>query len=102
MTPALKGHKANRGLVARRATPEILAHKDQKAIKVTRDRRGQKAIQAIPGQQEQPGQQALRGKVLTLPLRPAATLIPKRISTLTLPLCRGLRRRLRLYKEADT
>ena len=39
VTPALKDHKANRGLVARRATPEILAHKDQKEIKVTRDRR---------------------------------------------------------------
>lgn len=45
---------------------------------------------------------ALTDKVLTLPLRLAATRTHRPIFTLTLPQCRGLRRRLRRFKGVES
>ena len=96
---------AQTALRERRVTPVkkvIQDLKDLKAIKAILDCKDRKAKKAQRETQVLPERLALTVKVLTPLLRLAAIRTPKPISTQTLPQCRDLRRRLRLYKETDT
>ena len=94
-----KDHREQRAPPVKKVILVLKDLKDLKAIKAIQVRRamqGQRETQVLPERL------ALTVKVLTPLLRLAATRTLKLISTQTLPLCRGLRRHLRLYKETDT
>lgn len=78
-------------------------------LQAPKETQAQQAHKAPRAKREQPGQQALRGqkaipalpdKARTLPRRPEATPTHRKISTQTLPLCRGLPLRWRRFKGA--
>ena len=94
MTPALPGRKAQRATqvrMARKVLPERLAQMQRLPERqVKRDRRGLPELTARPA------------RAPTLPLKLVVTRAHRPIFTLILPLCRGLRRRLRRFKEVES
>lgn len=86
-------------LKARRATLVLKALRESEAPQVLT---AQQAYKALLVQKEILVIPDRPARAPTPPLKLVATRTPKPISTQILPQCRGLRRRLRLYKEVDT
>ena len=75
------------------------ALKVQKVLKAPKAFRATQAHKALRGQKAIP---ALPARAPTPPLKLVVTRAHRPIFTLTLPQCRGLRRRLRRFKEVES
>lgn len=103
--PRLKAEKA---IPERRGLKVIQVHGGHRANKARRESEApqvltaQQAYKAPLAQKETLVIPALPGRAPTPPLKLAVTRAHRSIFTLTLPQCRGLRRRLRRFKEVES